>query len=88
MEWLPIESAPKDGTPVRLKGELFSEVGAHEVVGWWTGDFSDQSGCGYSGWTTGDRIDWGDPDETGNHADGPDEVFPTHWMPLPTPPTA
>lgn len=72
MEWQPIETAPKDGTPVLLYFNGWDRPTARPTVyvGTWTTDF-DGDGEWY--------IDWGDL--TQYHI-GP----MTHWMPLPPPP--
>jgi hypothetical protein len=63
-EWQPIETAPKDGTPVFIAwaGTNFHPMVAHAEDGVW----------GYLM-----------PDLAFYHASRP----PTHWMPLPPPPT-
>jgi hypothetical protein len=70
--WQPIETAPKDGTPV-----LVARVGGNwsdewpEIASW----MKDGYGPGY--WTNGAHDGYGD-------AEPPLE--PTHWMPLPAMP--
>lgn len=73
--WLPIESAPKDGTAVL--GYWGSSLGAHRYV---TGrNYGITAFCQ----TTGE---WYDASESDNE----DDVWgkPDHWQPLPTPPPA
>lgn len=75
MEWLPIESAPKDETPVWL---WWPDPDGHAVVGWWS-----------DGWYEGDVLVRPDAGWVGNEASSRrlDEWdSPTHWMPLPAPP--
>jgi len=74
--WLPIETAPKDGTRIILR---CPNIGA--VEGWWDcvdgGGF--EEGPPIFWWTTeNDLIIFGD----GSYDD------PTHWMPLPPPPNS
>lgn len=66
-EWLPIETAPKDGTLVWL---FYADAHAddQQVAGRWRASLTD-----------GPR--WMD------HADCMDDIQPTHWKPLPEPPT-
>jgi hypothetical protein len=69
-DWQPIETAPKDGTPV----VLFTHPTENPVVGYWIDlqmyDFP------FTGWTTGWKT------SSGYNADW-DEVYnPTHWLPL------
>lgn len=67
-DWQPIETAPKDGTPIKLlipySPEIFPE--------------SDCTDRGF--WSAEDSCFRFDGD------DGPDDIQPTHWMPLPEPP--
>ena len=72
-EWLPIETAPKDGTYLLLYTE-YSEI----VIGWFGEDVFKED---YEGWLYGD----GDGFSTGYYYN---PIFkPTYWMPLPNPPT-
>ncbi len=72
-QWMPIETAPKDGTRVLL-------ATANEVTsGWWMPfgyEFGRNADPG--GWTDGGVADWGMQHSS--------ELFPSHWMPLPEPP--
>ena len=63
MNWHPIETAPQDGTPIRLFCPRLSEDGV--IVGFWNA----------GKWFM--------------RQDGPYPVVlkPTHWMPIPPPPT-
>ncbi len=72
MEWLPIETAPKDGTEVDLwtvfkDGDGERVTNAKWVDGPWPGWRAQEWDHGGMGW---DPI-WGEA---------------THWMPLPKPP--
>jgi len=76
-EWLPIETAPKDGTHVLVYGPNW--MPAHVAVTWWclsllAGKKSELSRVPQvvDYWTSGKgfRLDF----------------EPTHWMPLPAPP--
>lgn len=76
----PIETAPKDGTSVLLYGVWAGEI--HGVgrdnrcsydIGHWNGGGSDFEGFDWWSLDTGDAYAcW---------------MRPTHWMPLPTPPS-
>jgi len=41
MQWQPIETAPKDGSPVWVKGYNFgdAENGEHRCWAWWNGNY-------------------------------------------------
>lgn len=71
-EWKPIETAPRDGTPI-LVARLDKAFGW--VRGWsrWSG------ACGIYGWVSHGFFDV--PGCLGL-------AHPTHWMPLPAPPEA
>ena len=79
MEWLPIESAPKDGTEVLLygiwAGEIHGESKSPVIdIGSWAGGSSDYAGNDWWQLSTGDAYAcW---------------MRPTHWMPLPPPPVS
>lgn len=80
--WQPIETAPKDGTMVVLwrdipmkMGELFASWSSY--VGYWEQDGED----GDSYWV---MVDIG---SIGDAMNEPCNI-PTHWMPLPTPPSS
>lgn len=75
-EWQPIETAPKDGT---------------EIIGW-NGKFvtaiswlSDKDDNGHTGWCCSGYTDGGMLYYLHNALS--DENQPTHWKPLPAPPT-
>jgi hypothetical protein len=75
MDWQPIETAPKDGTYVLLSGD------GHVSVGKWEED---------SGRTliAGDPPYWSPYDHSYWDRLIDDSWFaPTHWMPLPAPPS-
>jgi hypothetical protein len=74
-DWQPIETAPKDGTPVWL---WWPSPDSEAITGWWS-----------EGWYEGDRLVRSDAGWVGNEASSHrlDEWSqPTHWMPLPAPP--
>ena len=79
-EWQPIETAPKDGTRILVS---FGTMGVW-LVSWdtpeWWGSHDDGSGI----WCTDDNKH-GPYALRGYNDDGP--RAPTHWMPLPAPPT-
>ena len=72
-EWLPIESAPKDGTKVLgfAPNKLVIDPNFRVVTMWWR-KWQDRGGDHWCWQST----------ESGSHIDEP-----THWMPLPAPPT-
>lgn len=74
--WLPIESAPKDGTPI-LVCDMKSRIPAAEVVHW------------NDGWLSGTPDYWEDIQSRGRGLQvlGMHET-PTYWQPLPQPPEA
>ena len=72
-EWQPIETAPRDGTSILgfRPGDTFS---GHMITAiYWCGSSPVDSG-------------WWALCEAGDHS-ASDEFDPTHWMPLPEPPT-
>lgn len=72
--WQPIETAPRDGTKIDLWGinHLHYAKKCERLVNTSWGPVTD--------WIGGERLDW-------KHGRG--EGFePTHWMPLPAPPSA
>lgn len=72
MEWQPIETAQKDGTPVDLwvvSRLTYNHAGRRIINVKWD-RVTDFMGC--------ERMDWA-------HGHGED-VEPTHWMPTPEPP--
>ena len=81
MEWQPIETAPKDGTPILAAGANLGDPrkGYHQAVVEWTQDkrtpeqIKAECGEDFSGWYYDDDAD--------NRLE-----FLTHWMPLPPPP--
>lgn len=72
MEWQPIETAPKDGTSVLL-GCDYDRLGkARVTLAWWDGKWLESQ---Y----------WNECEE--EWEDCTVQFRPTHWMPLPEPPT-
>ena len=78
-QWMPIESAPKDGTTVLLFGVWAGEINGPSTVpsidiGSWLGGRSDYSGDDWWELATGDAYScW---------------MRAAHWQPLPPPPSA
>lgn len=70
MEWLPIETAPKDGSWL-----LLYEDADIPVCGYW--HVIDEHDFSWSGWTYADVL---------LAEVRPEGVRPTHWMPLPESP--
>lgn len=70
-EWLPIETAPKDGTRVLL-WSLDADPALMPVIGEYDDDGPEPWGAAW----------WQDP--TTDHF--PIDADPTHWLPLPGPP--
>jgi hypothetical protein len=73
--WLPIEGAPKDGCPILLWAR-------EEVIGWWETGREFPGSDHFNDWSAGLIT-----------ASGYDAGFerihnPTHWMPLPPPPSS
>jgi len=84
MEWLPIETAPRDGTVVDLW--IKTEYGNFRITDCKWGN-SDWNHSGTGQWIFEAR------DESETHRDAWHDVFyvygdgsVTHWMPLPEPP--
>lgn len=82
MEWQPIETAPKDGTEVIVVHYAnYSDGISPMIEGPFTGSF--RNGRWESSWDgceVVEYMDWGGVDYKSI-------MTPTHWMPLPTPPT-
>jgi hypothetical protein len=75
MEWLPIETAPKDGTPIFVTAPLYAWP---EVVRWSGHDVELADEIGEDGY-------WAYAEEALADLAPVAEDF-THWMPLPPPP--
>jgi hypothetical protein len=75
--WLPIDQAPKDGTKILVYGTNI-EIG--------TGDSTGKEEIGIAQWA---EIYTGDEEKHWLDEDGFYTIkwFPTHFMPLPAPPT-
>lgn len=71
MTWQPIETAPKDGTPILAVGKGYPEI---SIVAWHRGKWVGMCDGQRSIESQGDT--W-----TEYH-----EPYVTHWMPLPPPP--
>ena len=77
-EWKPIETAPKDGEAVLLYKPNERMVGEYILTGYW-GEWPEEEEC----W-----LPSGGGGPLGYHSKvtGTPQGYPTHWMPLPTPP--
>lgn len=76
LAWLPIDSAPKDGTVILAYRPDQGVFAAHHVD---HGDFLGlpEDEWEQPGWWTTDGGDLSSPD-----------LMPTHWMPMPEPPSS
>lgn len=78
-EWQPIETAPKDGTLILVyNGENEGYCTGKHQIGTASWEMA------YSGYTDDKRCEW----LSNACCDGVSNYKPTHWMPLPKPPTA
>lgn len=80
-EWQPIETAPKDGTPIllgyfreNLDGSIYQEGGAPVVAQWIPTKKLADDGAGINWVARRERLR------------SSRSFSPTHWMPLPDPP--
>lgn len=72
-QWKPIETAPKDGSLLLVTGcNGWSDV----LAAWWVADSPEDDG-------NGGKAHW----RGVLNCVGPMRIDPTHWMPLPAPPT-
>ncbi len=85
--WMPIADAPKDGTQIigayRYEGKWFQHIV------WWDAEFEMETDYAgerdqYGFYQTKYRGGWEDGKIDTDEC--PSEYFPTHWMPLPSPP--
>jgi len=89
MKWQPIETAPKDGTLIIMGCSGDDDMVAKSTTGRWLDGYED--GSDYMGNDGG----FFDSDFSMFHASRSfgavnsryDGVQPTHWMPMPPPPT-
>lgn len=77
MSWQPIKTAPKDGTSIIVYGKFAGEIagiidGKHVGIASWQGGRGDYAGFTWRAENTDAYAAW---------------WRPTHWMPLPEPPT-
>jgi hypothetical protein len=82
-QWQPIETAPKDGT--EIIGVYSNNYGYQDkptVYGPWTVAF--RNGAWMASWAEGSVIEYESYSGT-TYKDA--EMEPTHWMPLPAPPS-
>lgn len=82
MEWQPIETAPKDGTPIKA---IIPGSGQDNIIAWFHGLLDcDGEECG--GWyfiaEWDPPADWTDGVCWARNEDGLQSTEPTHWMPL------
>lgn len=76
-EWLPIETAPRDGNPVLLYKPDERMVGEYTLVGYW-GEWPGQGEC----WIAAN----GKPLGYLSQVTGTPQDYPTMWIPVPQPP--
>jgi hypothetical protein len=81
--WLPIETAPRDGTWVLLAGgRCQDESGGQDerrvVSAQWTNHLNGRTGAEYERW----QFAWHDGGYDGDYEN------PTHWQPMPAPPVS
>lgn len=86
-QWMDISTAPKDGTAFQAR---IPGYGSDNVIAWGDGLLNeDGDDCG--GWYfASDQEppdDWTDGTCWQTNADGLPSTKPTHWMPLPAPPS-
>lgn len=87
-EWQPIETAPKDGTPIQAR---IPGYGQDNIIAWILGGFFDSDGEETGCWCFVEEgqeppDDWTDGVCWEVNGDEVRSTFPTHWMPLPEPP--
>ena len=75
MDWQPIESAPKDGTPVLLFDPVFQRHIGSFVEEWYKTEYVPE----HRTYTRQKWVCWSNRTNL--------DFKPTHWMPLPEPPT-
>lgn len=77
-EWQPIETAPRDGTEILTWGYLHDDGGPYHPNG--MSRLGEMPMMQISAWATEIGFWYSDVFSSHGHA-------PTHWMPLPPPPT-
>ena len=85
-DWQPIETAPRDGTPLQAR---IPGYGDDNVIAW-MGGLLDSNGDDCGGWFFAEDREppecWTDGICWAVNEDEIPSVSPTHWMPLPEPP--
>lgn len=71
--WMPIETAPKDGTSVILFWPYITQDGFVSSGQWFSGHYDVETGARGNGYWYSWNVNSG-------------ATPPTHWMPLPPPP--
>lgn len=84
-QWLPIETAPKDGTPVLIVW-LDDEGVWQQRRAWFERQFEGEGYADDEAQTTIWRQAWTDNRVASFGCEEVWEYEPTHWMPLPSPP--
>jgi hypothetical protein len=80
MNWQTIDTAPKDGSPILV----YTPTDGVVVSWWFIGAYVGRDGI-VDGWYSGTHDD--SPRAYHDYPMLPSEI-PTHWMPLPEPPSA
>ncbi len=81
-DWLPMESAPRDGTPIQAK---IPDNGSDNIIAWRSGFVNDDLDHCYT-WVIADDQEppdgWDDGVCWDNNSDGMPSVKPTGWKPV------
>jgi hypothetical protein len=81
MAWQPIETAPRDGTPILAFNPMFGVYNT-AYTNRWTGEPDEIAEGSYRGFPCGFSSNG-----LGSFPFGQWDCQPSHWMPLPPPPT-